>query len=91
MENENTNYVVYLIELAQSGRKNAFFDLCGINLRNVFTTSYRLIPDIERAQKITLQTFLIAWENISSFDTKNSYAIWLKGITVKFAIRDLLK
>ena len=91
MENENTNYVIYLIELSQSGRKNAYFDLCGINLRNVFTTAYRLIPDIERAQKITLQTFLVAWENIASFDTKKSFAIWLKGITVKFAIRDLSK
>lgn len=91
MENENTNYVIYLIELSQSGRKNAFFDLCGINLRTVFTTAYRLIPDIDRAQKITLKTFLTAWENIKSVDTSKSFALWLKGIAVKFSLRDISK
>lgn len=91
MENENTNYVSYLVELSQSGRKNAYFDLCEINLRNIFTVAYRLYPEADRAQKITLKTLLIAWENIKSFDVKNSFALWLKSLAVKSAIRELNK
>lgn len=91
VENENTNYVKYLIELSQSGRKNAFFDLCEINLRNVFTVAYRLYPDYEKAQQITLKTFFIAWENIKSFDSKKSYILWLKSVAIKATIKELSK
>lgn len=91
MENENTNYITYLIELSQTGRKNAFFDLCEINLRNVFTVSYRLYPDYEKARQITLKTFLIAWDGIKSFIPQKSYALWLKSLAIKSAISELAK
>lgn len=91
MENENTNYVTYLIELSQAGRKNAFFDLCEINLRNVFTISYRLYPDFDVAKKITLKTFLIAWEGIKSFNPQKSYALWLKSLAIKASLKELSK
>lgn len=91
MENANTNYVTYLIELSQAGRKNAFFDLCEINLRGVFTIIYRIYPDIEKAKQITLKTFLIAWDSISSLNTKRPYLRWLKNLAVRTAIRELSK
>lgn len=91
LENENTNYVTYLIELAQAGRKNAFFDLCEINLKNVFTITFRLYPEYEKAKQITLKTFLIAWDGIKSFNPKKSYILWLKSLAIKAAIRELSK
>jgi RNA polymerase sigma-70 factor (ECF subfamily) len=87
----NTNYVSYLIELSQQGRKNAFFDLCEINLKNVFTVAYRLLSNEELAQKITLKTLFIAWENIKSFDVKKSFLFWLKGLAIKSSIMELEK
>lgn len=86
---ENTNYVNYLIELSQSGRKNAFFDLCEINLKNVFTTVYRLLADYELAKKATVQAFLDAWNNIKNYDYKISFVLWIKDFAVKAAISNL--
>lgn len=91
MENENTNYVTYLIELAQTGRKNAFFYLCEINLKNVFTITYRLYPEYEKAQQLTLKTFLLSWDGIKSFNPQKSYVLWLKSIAIKAVIRELSK
>lgn len=86
---ENTNYVNYLIELSQSGRKNAFFDLCEINLKNVFTTVYRLLADYELSKKVTLKALLDAWDKIRTYDYKIAFALWLKGFAVRAAISNL--
>ncbi|MGK9475607.1 RNA polymerase sigma factor [Melioribacter sp. OK-6-Me] len=83
---ENTNYVNYLIELSQAGRKNAFFDLCEINLKNVFTTVYRLLADYNSARTITIETFINAWEEIKSYDYKIPFVLWIKKIAVTTTI-----
>ncbi|MCX7798520.1 MAG: RNA polymerase sigma factor [Melioribacter sp.] len=88
---ENTNYVNYLIELSQSGRKSAFFDLCEITLKNVFTTIYRLVADYELSKKITKKTFLIAWENIKNYDNKISFLLWLKDIAINISLIEMPK
>ena len=91
MANENTNYVTYLIELSQQGRRNAFFDLCEINLKNVFHMIYRLTADYELAKKITINVFLHAWENIRNFDLKTPYLFWIKDLAIKHTIFELKK
>lgn len=88
---ENTNYIVYLVELSQRGRKNAFLDLCEINLKSVFTTVFRLTKDIEKSTHISIQTFLTVWDNIKSFDLRHSFASWVKGIAIKIALHELFK
>ncbi len=88
---ENTNYVNYLIELSQAGRKNAFFDLCEINLKNVFTTVYRLLADYNQARSITIETFISAWEEIKSYDYKIPFALWIKQIAINAAIPKINK
>lgn len=88
---ENTNYVNYLIELSQSGRKSAFFDLCEINLKNVFTMVYRLTADYETSKKVVIKTFLKAWEELKSYDYKISFVLWLKNIAIKISLLDMGK
>lgn len=89
MQIENTNYVAYLIELSKEGRKKAFFDLCEINLKNVFTVSYRLLSNLDLAKKITLYTFLKAREKITEYDSKISFALWMKNLAVRNSIDKL--
>lgn len=91
MSSVNTNYVSYLIELAQSGRRAAFFDLCEINLKNIYTLAARLMPDAGLARKITLNTFLSAWENITLYTESIPFALWIKGISVRLIIVELEK
>ena len=89
MASENTNYVNYLIELSKQGRRNAFFDLCEINLKNVFYLVFRLIADYEQAKKITVNIFYHAWESIKTFDMKTPYLFWIKDLAVKHTIFEL--
>ncbi|MBM4171278.1 MAG: hypothetical protein FJ214_05350 [Ignavibacteria bacterium] len=88
---ENTNYIVYLVELSQRGRKNAFLDLCEVNLKSVFTTAYRLTKDVDKSTYISIQTFLTVWDNIKSFDLRLSFTNWVKGISVKISLHELFK
>lgn len=89
MRIENTNYVNYLIELSQSGRKNAFFDLCEINLISVFTIIYRLTADYDLSRKLTINTFLEAWDKIKNYDYKISFVLWIKNIAIRHALENL--
>lgn len=91
MSIENTQYVSYLVELAKQGRRNAYFDLCNINQRNVFTVVYRLLTDYELSKKITVAVFLVAWDNIKSYNPKISFALWIKDLAVKYSVRELEK
>lgn len=89
MKIENTNYVNYLIELSQNGRKKAFFDLCQLNLKNVFTVAYRLAADFETAKNITLKIFFWGWDNIKEYDSKLPFSIWIKNSTIRYSINEL--
>ena len=86
---DNTNYVEYLIGLSKEGRKRSFTDLCEINLRNVYTVSYRLLSNADEAQKVTLHTFVKAWEKIKEYNGKILFSIWMKNIAIEYSIRML--
>ncbi len=86
---DNTNYVEYLIELAKTGRKRSFIDLCEINLRNVYTISYRLLSNVDEARKVTLHTFVKSWERIKEYNGKIPFSIWMKNTAIEYSIRML--
>ncbi len=85
----NTNYVDYLIETSKSGSKRAFFDLCEINLKNIFTICYRLLVDFDATKKITLNTYWEAWDNFRDYDSSVPFAIWIKNLAIKLSIDEL--
>lgn len=89
MANDNTNYVSYLIELSQQGRRNAFFDLCEINLKNVFSLAYYLLADYNIAKQITLNVFFHSWDAIKEFNKNQSYLAWLKELAIKHSLFEL--
>ena len=89
MANDNTNYVSYLIELSQQGRRNAFFDLCEINLKNVFSLTYYLLADYDIAKQITLNVFFHSWDAIKEFNKNQSYLVWLKELAIKHSLFEL--
>ena len=91
MKNENTNYVAYLVNLAKSGRKRAYVELVEINVRNVFTISYRLYSDIEFAKKNSIRTLLKGWEKLIELDAEESFAVWIKKLAVRYAIDEMLR
>ena len=91
MKNENTNYVSYLVNLAKSGRKRAYVELVEINVKNVFTISYRLYSDIEFAKKNSIRTLLKGWDKLNELGAEESFAVWLKKLAVRYAIDEMLR
>lgn len=89
MSTPNTNYVTYLIELSQSGRRNAYKDLCEINLRHVYTIVYHLIPDESTARKITQQVFLVAYSELKNYNPPQPFASWIKKIAIHYTVKIL--
>ncbi|NJD22260.1 MAG: hypothetical protein FIA82_06265 [Melioribacter sp.] len=86
---DNTNYVEYLIELSKTGRKRSFIDLCEINLRNVYTISYRLLSDVDEARKVTIHTFVKSWERINEYNGRIPFSVWMKNTAIDYSIRML--
>lgn len=91
MSAENTQYVNYLIELSQVGRKNAYFDLCSIILRTVFTLVFRLVKDHQLSKRIALAAFVFGWDNIKKYNKETSFVFWIKDFAVRYSLKELEK
>ncbi len=89
MAEENTNYVAYLIELSQQGRRNSFFDLCEINQKDIVSLVYYILADLELTKKIILNIYLHAWDNIREFKFNQSYLYWIKDLAIKHSVFEL--
>jgi DNA-directed RNA polymerase specialized sigma24 family protein len=88
---QNTNYVSYLIELAHQGRRTAFFELCEINSKNIFSLIYYLMADLEEAKQISLNVYMHAWDNIKQLKSDQSYLEWVRDLAIKHSMFELNK
>lgn len=75
-------FIKLLIHSAQRGRKNAFIDLCEMNMKNIFTLCVRLLADKRLSKQISIEIFTQAWENIRFVRDDSTFDAWLKGIAV---------
>ncbi len=89
MTTANTTYINYLIELSKAGRARSFLDLCEINLRNVYTLTFRLLNEKKAAEKVALQTFIYAWDDIKNFESGKPFVPWIKKIAVGLALDEM--
>jgi len=89
--NENTNYIVYLLNLAKEGRYSSFLELCEIYLKNVFTLIYRLIGDVDLAKKLTIDTFITVWGELKELNPNTLFPDYIKNIAVDITIIELIK
>ena len=84
------NYIQLLIKSAQQGKKNAYRELCEINLKKIFNMSVRFLHNKIIAEEITQNIFIEAWQNIKFLREEQSFEIWLKSIAV-YKILDELR
>ena len=86
MSNQNTNYINYLIDLAKTGARRSYLDLCEITIRNIYTLCFRLTLSEKDASEITKNIFSNVWETINNYNPEETFSVWLKNI----AVRDIL-
>jgi len=86
-EKENFKVVTVLeaseaefVRSAQSGDRNAFSELVRIHARGVFNVVYRMCGDALIAEDAAQETFIRAWQNLSTYRLQTPLRNWLYRI-----------
>ena len=79
-----------LVSRAQSGERNAFGELVSIHASGVLNVIYRMCGDSQIAEDAAQETFIQAWQHLSSYSPRTSLRNWLYRIAVNTAT-DMLR
>jgi RNA polymerase sigma-70 factor, ECF subfamily len=72
-----------LVERARRRDPQAFEELYRQHHRRVYALALRLTRDRGRAEELTQDAFVRAWEALAGFRGESSFATWLHGLTVR--------
>lgn len=78
-----------LIHRAQQGDQTAFATLYREHVGRVYALCLRLTADPARAEELTQDAFVRAWERLASFRGESAFASWLYRLTVNVVWLDL--
>jgi RNA polymerase sigma-70 factor (ECF subfamily) len=90
---DNPNYSdvnIAIIERCQKGERKAFQELYNLYGKAMFNISVRILNNNDEAEEVLQDSFLKAFEKISSYDKKYSFGIWLKRIVINRSL-DVIK
>ena len=79
-----------LVTQAQVGDRNAFSELIRLHAQGVRNVIYRMCGDAQLAEDAAQETFIRAWQNLSSYRPQTSLRNWLYRIAVN-AATDMLR
>ena len=79
-----------LIVDAQGGDRNAFSELVRMHANGVMNVIYRMYGDAQLAEDAAQETFIRAWQNLSTYRPQTSLRNWLYRIAVN-AATDMLR
>lgn len=77
-----------LIRRAQLGDSAAFDALYGSHAGRVFAVLLRLCADRETAERLTQDTFVLAWRRLGTFHGASRLTSWLHRIAVNVMLQD---
>jgi RNA polymerase sigma-70 factor (ECF subfamily) len=75
-----------LIQRAQAGDVTAFEQLYRDNVRRIYATCLRLCGDATRAEELTQDAFVRAWEKLPGFRGDSAFSSWLHPLAVNLAL-----
>ncbi|MBU0472697.1 MAG: RNA polymerase sigma factor [Bacteroidetes bacterium] len=76
------DYIKLLIKSAKQGKKNAYRELCNINLKKIYNIAVRFLLSEKVAEIITQDIFIEAWDNLRFLREEQSFEVWLKSIAI---------
>jgi RNA polymerase sigma-70 factor, ECF subfamily len=74
--------------LAASGDRTAFERLYRNHVNRVFSLCARMVSDRARAEELTQDVFVRAWEKLHLFRGDSSFATWLHRLAVNVVLND---
>lgn len=78
-----------IVREAQSGNHSAFEQLYKQNVSKIYALCLRIIADRSRAEELTQDVFVRAWENIGSFRGDSLFSTWLYRLAVNVVLVDM--
>ncbi len=78
--------MVTLVERARAGEKQAFSELVNAFADRIHAYLYNMVGDRELAEDLTQETFVRAWQALSSFRGGAAFGTWLYRIATNLAI-----
>lgn len=77
------------VRRARAGDVRAFERLYRAHLPRVYALSLRMTADPDRAEDLTQDAFVRAWDRLSSFRGDSAFGTWLHRLTVNVVLGDL--
>ena len=74
------------VALAASGDRRAFERLYHVHLSRVFSLCARMVNDRTRAEELTQDVFVRAWEKLHLFRGEAAFGTWLHRMTVNVVL-----
>lgn len=71
---------------AAAGDRTAFERLYRLHVNRVFSLCVRMVADRERAEELTQDAFVRAWEKLHLFRGESSFSTWLHRLTVNLVL-----
>ncbi len=78
----------HLVGRAQEGDEAAFEALYRENVGRVYAVCLRLSGDAVRAEELTQNVFVRAWERLGSYRGEGAFAAWLHRLTVNLVLEE---
>lgn len=86
VEREAPSAVSETVRLAQQGDVAAFERLYRENVDRIFALCLRMSGDGAKAQELTQDVFVRAWEKLASFEGKSAFSTWLHRLAVNVVL-----
>jgi RNA polymerase sigma-70 factor (ECF subfamily) len=74
---------------AQEGNVAAFERLYRTHVGRVYALCLRLVADAPRAEQLTQDAFVRAWERLSTFRGESPFGAWLRQLAVNVVMADM--
>ena len=74
------------MELAQSGDSRAFEALYRRLVGRIYALCLRMARDTQRAEELTQDVFVRAWERLGSFRGESKFTTWLHRLAVNVVL-----
>jgi RNA polymerase sigma-70 factor (ECF subfamily) len=76
------------VRRAQAGDAAAFVQLYRDNVNRVYALCLRISGDAGRAEELTQDVFVRAWQKLASFEGKSAFSTWLHRLAVNVVLGD---
>jgi RNA polymerase sigma-70 factor (ECF subfamily) len=76
------------VALAAHGDRHAFERIYRANVNRVFSVCARMVGDRERAEELTQDVFVRAWQKLAQFRGDSAFSTWLHRLAVNVVLND---